>query len=115
MRVAIAVDKGVISAHFGHCEQFLVYNIENQTIMNVEALKNPPHQKGFLPNFLESHDIDCLITGSIGGMAVKLLDELNIRTIRGVSGKPEDIIERFINDSLESSDEICEEHAHHNH
>ena len=31
MRIAIPTDRGQVSAHFGHCEEFTVYDIdENQ-------------------------------------------------------------------------------------
>ncbi len=115
MRVAIAVDNGIISAHFGHCEYFLVYNLEGKEIKSTESIKNPPHQKGLLPKFLNEHGINCLITGNIGAMAVNLLDELGIETIRGCRGTAEEIISKYLSNSLESTNEICEEHAHHNH
>ncbi len=115
MRVAIAVENGQISSHFGHCEQFMVYNISENEIMSTEIIKNPPHQKGFLPKFLNEHNINCLITGNIGAMAVNLLDELGIETIRGCRGSADEVISKYLSNSLESTNEICEEHAHHKH
>ena len=51
MRIAIATDAGMVSRHFGHCEGFTVYDVENDKIAKEEFLANPGHKKGFL-NFV---------------------------------------------------------------
>jgi len=48
-------------------------------------------------------------------MAVNNLVNLGIEAIRGVEGQPEEIIKKYLNNTLESSNVICEEHQNHNH
>ena len=86
MRVALAVDGKNVTEHFGHCEKFVVFTIENQTIVNQEDIQNPPHQKGLLPKFLKEHNIDVVLVGNMGQMAVELIKQLGIEALRGVSG-----------------------------
>ncbi|MGD9760910.1 MAG: NifB/NifX family molybdenum-iron cluster-binding protein [Candidatus Izemoplasmatales bacterium] len=115
MRLAIAAVNNQVAQHFGHCEYFLVQNIEKFTVKSEEKIINPPHEKGKLPAFLKEHNIDVLITGNLGSMAVDILDKLGIKSIRGVNGEIHQVAKEFLNGSLVSTDEICEEHQHHNH
>ena len=115
MRLAIAVSNNQVAQHFGHCEFFLVQNIENSLVKSEEKIINPPHQKGKLPEFLKEHNIDVVITGNLGLMAVNILDELGIKSIRGVNGDIHEIAKRYLDGTLVSTDVICEEHSQHNH
>jgi predicted Fe-Mo cluster-binding NifX family protein len=115
MRLAIAVSGEEVARHFGHCDFFQVFNIENKKVISEEKIINPPHQKGLLPNFLKENNINAVITGNLGSLAVTNLENLGIIPIRGVKGKISKVIKAFIDESLVSTDEICEEHEHHNH
>ena len=115
MRVALAVDNNMVTQHFGHCEYFIVYEVEGKEILGTEIVKNPPHQKGYLPKFLKEHEINVVITGNMGQMAVELMDKLGIKCIRGASGNVVDVIHSYIDGSLETSETICNEHMHHQH
>jgi len=113
--VAIAVKDELIAQHFGHCDYFKIFEIENKKVLREYQIKNPPHQKGALPNFLYQNNVNVVITGNLGEMAVNNLTNLGIEAIRGVDGNPEDVIAKYLNDNLESSNIICDEHQHHNH
>lgn len=113
MRVALAVDNNMITEHFGHCEYFVVYDVENKKIEGSEIIKNPPHQKGALPKFLKQHDVDVVIAGNMGKMAINICTSLGIECFRGVKGQLNDVINNFVNGTLESSDLECNEHKHH--
>ena len=113
--VAIAVKDELIAQHFGHCDYFNIFEVENQNILKEYQIKNPPHQKGALPNFLYQNNVNVVITGNLGEMAVNNLNNLGIEAIRGVQGNPKNIISEYLNDTLASTDVICDEHQHHNH
>jgi len=115
MRIALAVDNSMITEHFGHCEYFVVYDIENKEVKGSEIIKNPPHQRGFLPKFLRENDINVIITGNMGKMAVNNLKELNIECYLGVTGNVVDVLNSYLEGSLISKDEVCEEHNNHEH
>ena len=113
MRVALAVDNNMITEHFGHCEYFVVYEVENKEIKGSEILKNPPHVKGALPKFLKDNLVDVVITGNIGKMAIDLLNNLGIQCLRGVNGELVDVINAFVNETLTTNDIECNHHEHH--
>lgn len=110
MRVALAVDNNMITEHFGHCEYFVVYEVENKEIKGSEIIKNPPHQKGALPKFLKSHNIDVIITGNMGKMAVELCTNNGIECYRGVNGQLVDVINSYVDGTLVSDNSICDQH-----
>ena len=51
MKIAVAAMGEQVSGHFGHCENFNIYEAENGKIVSAEAVPNPGHRPGFLPNF----------------------------------------------------------------
>ncbi len=113
MRVALAVDNNMITEHFGHCEYFVIYDIEDKEIKGSEIFKNPPHQTGLLPKLLAEKEVNVVITGNMGKMAIQNLKQLNIESYRCVSGTTVDVIQRYINGELEYSDQACNQHRHH--
>ena len=113
MRIALAVDNNMITQHFGYCEYFVVYEVENKQIMGSEILNNPPHQKGLLPKYLKENNIDVVITGNLGQMAINLMNNLGIECIRGVKGNLVEVINAYVDGTLESKDIACNQHQHH--
>jgi len=47
-KIALPVIDGKLSPHFGHCKNFIIYNIEDQSILEEIMVPSPPHQPGFL-------------------------------------------------------------------
>lgn len=113
MRVALAVDNNMITQHFGYCEYFVVYEVEDKQIKGSVILNNPPHQKGQLPKFLKQNNIDVVITGNMGQMAFNLMDNLGIECIRGVTGNLVEVINAYVDGKLETKDTVCNQHQHH--
>lgn len=46
-----------VSGHFGHCENFNIYDAEDGKITAEEVVANPGHRPGFLPNFLADRGV----------------------------------------------------------
>ncbi|MDD2510872.1 MAG: NifB/NifX family molybdenum-iron cluster-binding protein [Syntrophomonas sp.] len=109
MLVAIPKEGDMVCAHFGHCEEFTLYDTNAKTFKSVA---NPGHQPGFLPGFLKEQGVELVIAGGMGGRAQDLFAAQGIQLIVGISGKIEDVIVRFEKDELVSSGEVCSEHAH---
>jgi ATP-binding protein involved in chromosome partitioning len=65
MKIAIPVQAGRVSMHFGHCEEFAVYEVdeENQTILGSTMHKPPAHEPGVLPAWLHELGANVIITG----------------------------------------------------
>ena len=42
MKIAVTYENGEIFQHFGHTEQFKVYEVENGEIVKAEVMDTPP-------------------------------------------------------------------------
>ncbi|MGF7057387.1 NifB/NifX family molybdenum-iron cluster-binding protein [Brassicibacter mesophilus] len=115
MRIAIAKDNNYVSGHFGHCEGFEVFEVENNEIKNRIFLHNPGHKPGFLPVYLAENNINVIIAGGMGATAQELFQQNNISVVVGAQGSVDDTIQRYINNDLKSTGSVCEEHAHEGH
>lgn len=51
MKVAVATESGQVAAHFGHCPEFTIYDVEDNQVKSKTVVTSPPHQPGLLPRF----------------------------------------------------------------
>lgn len=116
MKIAVACDGNFVSGHFGHCEGFSVFDVENNNNINDQKfMQNPGHKPGFLPPYLAEKGINVIISGGMGATAQQLFNDQGISVIVGAQGKSEDVVKQYISGELKSTGSVCEEHMHHGH
>ena len=111
MRIAIPVTDGKLSAHFGHCEEFAIVDVDEQTkeISNIVKLQPPAHEPGVLPQWLSENQTDVIIAGGMGQRAQQLFAQNNIRVVVGASDQPpEELVSAYLDNTLETGDNICD-------
>lgn len=109
MKIAIPVAGGRLCAHFGHCEQFALIEVEDKEIKGKELLVPPAHEPGVLPRWLHEQGANLIIAGGMGQRAQALFTENEIRVIYGVAGgDPEELVRQYLNNTLEAGDNICD-------
>ena len=107
MKIAISTDNGFVSEHFGRCPEFTIVDIKNEKIITKETINNPGHMTGFIPKFLHEQGVECIICGGMGFRAEEIFKEFGIKTIVGVSGKIDDIIEQILKGILKGGESLC--------
>lgn len=112
MKIAIASDNGKVSEHFGYCENFIIFETKDGEVIQNENIANPGHKPGFLPNFLNNMGVNVIISGGMGGGAIKIFNEKNIEVITGAIGESEEIIKEYLQGNLKSTGSVCHEHKH---
>ncbi len=113
MKIAVASEGKLVTGHFGHCENFNIYDAEYDQIVNRQSVPNPGHRPGFLPNFLHDLGVDVIISGGMGGGAIEIFNEKGIVVVTGASGDAEAAASDYLNGKLVSSDTVCQQHQHH--
>lgn len=108
MKIAISTDQGHVSAHFGRCPSYTILEIKEGQIQSREEIPNPGHQPGFLPQYLSERGVNCIIAGGMGPRAQSLFSQKNIETIIGVQGTIDEVIQKLINQELESGEDLCD-------
>lgn len=86
MKVAVTYENEAIFQHFGHTEQFKIYQVENGLITDTAVADTNGSGHGALAGFLKELGVDTLICGGIGGGARAALEEAGILLYGGVSG-----------------------------
>ena len=111
MRYAIPVSGGVLSPHFGHCEQFALIDVDDATkkIVKKEMVNAPPHQPGLLPVWLAERNANAVLAGGMGQSAQMLFQERGIKVIVGVSeSDPEAAVLKYLGGNLDTGSNVCD-------
>jgi len=112
MKIAVASMGNTVAAHFGHCENFNIYDTEKDAITAANSVPNLGHKPGFLPNYLGDMGVNVIIAGGMGGGAVEIFNERDIEVIVGVSGDTRAAAEKYLRGELQSTGAVCHEHEH---
>lgn len=116
MKIAVTYEGGNIFQHFGHTEQFKLYEIEDNKIVNTEIVDASGSGHGALAGVLSSLNVDILICGGIGGGAQSAISECGITLFGGVSGSADDAVLAYLAGKLQYNPDVhCEHHEHHEH
>lgn len=113
MKIAVTYQNGQIFQHFGHTEQFKIYEISNGSILHTEVVDTNGSGHGALAGFLMQHGVDTLICGGIGGGAQMALAQAGIRLFGGVSGDADAAVQTLLNGTLTYDPDVhCNHHDH---
>ena len=112
MKIAVAAMGNVVAQHFGHCENFILYETKGETIQEKVSIPNPGHKPGFLPNFLGDKGAEVIIAGGMGGGAVDIFNERNIEVVVGADGDADTAVIRYLKGDLISTGDVCHAHEH---
>ncbi len=111
MRIAIPLEDGRLSMHFGHCERFALVDVDLTTkkILKREDVEAPPHQPGLLPPWLAERGAQMIIAGGMGQRAQALFAEQGIQVVLGASAeRPERLVGDYIDGTLEVGENLCD-------
>ena len=114
MRIAVTYENGEIFQHFGHTQQFKVYDVQEGKIVSAQVIDTNGSGHGALAGVLTALNADVLICGGIGGGAQMALAAANIRLFGGVSGNADAAVEAFVSGQLAYDPDVrCDHHDHH--
>ena len=110
MKIAVTYENGQIFQHFGHTEQFKLYEAADGQIVHAEVVDTNGSGHGALAGFLMQHGVDTLICGGIGGGAQAALAEAGIEFCSGAQGDADQAVEAYLKGELVSSGVNCDHH-----
>jgi predicted Fe-Mo cluster-binding NifX family protein len=109
VKIALPTIDQKLCSHFGHCESFAIYQVENKEIIGETWLEPPPHQPGILPEWLAKQGITHVITSGIGQRAIQLFTVRDISVIVGVASKPaKELVNDYLNNQLSEGQNSCD-------
>jgi len=111
MRIAIPTIDGKLCMHFGHCDQFCIIDVNNESkeIEGQELVTPPLHEPGVLPKWLAGLNANMIIAGGMGQRAQQLFTQNKIEVVVGApSEQPEKIVLAYLNGTLAAGENICD-------
>lgn len=111
MKIAVTYKNGEIFQHFGHTEQFKVYEIAEGRVVSSQILDTNGSGHGALADFLSENQVEVLICGGIGAGAQTALAEAGIQLFGGVQGMADEAVAAYLAGNIEYQPDVhCDHH-----
>ena len=111
MKIAVTYEDGSVFQHFGHTEQFKVYEISGGQVISSQLLNAGGNGHEALATLLKEHGIDVLICGGIGGGAAAALSEQGVELCAGASGDADEAVAAYLRGELADTGVNCDHHG----
>jgi len=115
MKIAIPTRGNFVDNHFGHCEAYTVFSIdENKNIINSEIFPSPQGCgcKSNIASVLRQKGVSIMLAGNMGNGALNVLTSHGIEVYRGCIGDIQKVAEGFLEGQINDSGDGCHHHGH---
>jgi Mrp family chromosome partitioning ATPase/predicted Fe-Mo cluster-binding NifX family protein len=114
-KIAVTTDENHnVFQHFGHCETFTVFDIEENSLVSTSTLTNSTSGHTATVQLLKDMGVNVLICGGIGSAAMSMLMEDDVLVIPGMQGDIDVAVASYLDGSSATSYEANCNH-HHDH
>jgi predicted Fe-Mo cluster-binding NifX family protein len=112
MKVAVPTRNGQVDDHFGHCEYYSIFTIEEGKVTHEETFKAPEGCgcKSNVAPMLASMGVTVMLAGNMGAGALHVLNANSIEVYRGASGDVKALIDYFLTGNITDSGVGCHNH-----
>ncbi len=114
MRIALPSNGTDVDGHFGHCQAFTIFTVDDdKKIVAEETLTPPPGcgcKSSIIPQLSEK-GVTVLLAGNMGGGAVNLMSQHGIQTVRGCSGNVRSVTEAWLAEEIQDAGTTCSAHG----
>ena len=110
MKIAVTYEDGEVFQHFGHTEEFKIYEVEDNQVVSSQIIASNGSGHGALAELLAGRAIDVLICGGIGGGAQAALAEQGIELCAGASGNADEAVAAYLRGELVNTGANCNHH-----
>ena len=110
MKIAVTYDNGMVFQHFGHTEQFKIYDVADGAVTSTEVIGTDGSGHEALASFLKDRSVDVLICGGIGGGAEAALTEAGIEMCAGAAGSADEAVAAYLRGELVNTGVNCDHH-----
>jgi predicted Fe-Mo cluster-binding NifX family protein len=115
MKIALPSSGNRVDEHFGHCEYFTVFSVnERNEILSEEKVSAPANCgcKSNIAQTLAQMGVRMMLAGNMGQGAVNVLNGCGIDVLRGCTGDVREVAEHWLAGALKDSGIACALHEH---
>jgi predicted Fe-Mo cluster-binding NifX family protein len=106
MRIAIPVINGQIANHLGHCQKFMIADVEEGKIVQQVELPNPGHGPGGPPPvFIARLGVKQVLAWGMPGHAQGMFDSLGVKVQLGATGDAQAALQDYLAGTLKLTTE----------
>jgi len=116
MKIAVPTRGNVVDDHFGHCESYTVFTVDdNHQIKETEIFPSPQGCgcKSNIAAILKDQGVSVMLAGNMGNGALNVLTNHGIDVFRGCSGNVQELTREFLFGKITDSGQGCRAHEHH--
>jgi predicted Fe-Mo cluster-binding NifX family protein len=113
MKLAVPTRGNAVDDHFGHCEAYTVFSIDDsKKIVDSEILPSPQGCgcKSNIATVLQQKGVSVMLAGNMGNGALNVLTSHGIDVYRGNTGDVRQLAEAFLQGKIGDSGEGCHHH-----
>lgn len=111
MKIAIPTADGRLAMHFGHCDEFALFEVdeERNEVIASEQVPAPEHAPGLLPQWLAEQGATAVIAGGMGIRAQRLFADSGIKVLTGAPPEePRLIVQAYLDGKLDLGENVCD-------
>ena len=115
MKIALPSRLNQVDEHFGHCDYFTVFTVNERNEITAEETVAAPADCGCRSNIAETlarMGVRMMLAGNMGQGAVNVLNSRGIDVLRGCSGNVKQVAEHWLSGNLKDSGVACSRHDH---
>ena len=109
-KIAVPMENGRFSAHFGGASRFAFYEVDEatRTIVSAAIAVPPAHERGAFPMWIKEQGASVILVGGMGPRAVQIFQHHGIETVLGIEGgEPEAVVRAYLDGTLVASGRGC--------
>ena len=112
MKIAVTFENEIVYQHFGHTEEFKIYEVENGNVLAAEVLSTDGAGHEAIASWLAEKGVDAVICGGLGDGSQRALLDAGIAVCSGASGDCDAAVAAFLKGELVSAGVNCDHHEH---
>ena len=112
MKIAVPTRDNRVDDHFGHCDHYTIFTIDEGVVTDRSTLPSPQGCgcKSGIAATLAEMGVEVMLAGNMGDGAKRKLAESGIAVIRGQVGDIDALVARYIAGEISDSGESCASH-----
>ena len=111
MKIMIPLAAGTVCAHFGHCQEFALLDVDpvSGEVRDEQTLVPPPHEPGVLPRWIAEQGAEMVLAGGMGQKARVILEKQKVQVMTGTPGlSPREAVAMWHRGELNGDANFCD-------
>lgn len=114
-KIAIPTNGTMVDDHFGHCQYYTIYTLNEENVIEKKELLPSPAGcgcKSDIAYILADMGVGTMLAGNMGEGAFNKLSSAGMEVYRGFTGNTDGALKAYL-EGYSGDDRMCDNHSHH--